>query len=441
MTTARGAEHAQRSDGSADGVAAEGAAKEALGLQVPGRLRTSLDAVLDALRARAGEPRLELDRLAETPGVSTLLLTAHPAAPPLELRASASGDVTLVAQTATAGPGLHAFVVELARALEEHVAWDWARAEDPSGYAQSSDAAALEAYAAGWLGGVARDALALVDSGARGLSLALPADVLFEGDAAMLTPLGPRSRDWLVAVAADGLRGADALAWWTPGTGAAYHRDLASFLLWTEVRHRRPSDDEERALFDRVLALLETAHALDPSLALPWRAWSELFELRGEQSLRATRVHLKAEGVARSAPVGYRRAPVRVELPAGWSIRIPGELRTRFAEHGTFVAWDAKRTFWVTTITAQDARTTEETLADLKDPDGSGELLDLEKDGLRGRGRFGTADDGWHVLRAQAVVGVHAALGTLLFEDERERDGVLEVWGSLEHPDAYTRPA
>lgn len=423
MSTGSGAEPAGRAPG----------ATPALSLRVRGHLRTSLEALRAALDARGGEPRLVVDEAREEARTS-LLVTAHPAAPPLEFAADGAGGVTLEAETATAGPGLHAFVVELARSLSDHVEWDWARATDPSGYASSGDAAALEEHAARWLAGVARDALELVDSGARGLSLALPADVAFESDAAILTPLGPRDRAWLSAAAEDGKRGADALSWWAPGLGAAYHRDLALFLLWTEVRHRRPIDDEERALVDRVLELLETAHTLDPSLELPWRTYSELFELRGEQSLRATRAHLRAASAAPSA-IGYRRAPVRVELPAGWSVRVPGELRTRFAEHGTFVAWDARRTYWVTTITAQSARTSEETLADLKEPDGDGELLELEKGALRGRGRFGTAEGDWRVLRAQAVVGVHAALGTLLFKDESEREAALEVWGSIEHPD------
>lgn len=399
-------------------------------LRLHGRTNATLDEIEALLLARAGEPALKIERGAADDGAPALFVTAHPSAPPIEI--ARRTELELAAEPATAGAGLHTFAVELARSLPV----DWAPDGDTTGFFRSGDEAALVRHFARWLSGVARDALEMVDGGLRGIALLLPADVSFEDDSAVLTPLGPRDRTWLAAVAADGNAGADALPWWAPGVGATYHRDLALHLMWTELRPRRPIDDEERAVSDRVLALLEIAHTLDPALPLPWRAWSELFEQRGEESLRATRAHLKAETAPRLPPIGYRSRPVRYELPAGWSIRTPGDLRTRFAEHGTFVAWDAKHTYWVTTITAQAPRTTEETLDDLKEPDGDGELYALEKGAMRGRGRFGTSDDGWNVLRAQAVVGGHAALGTLLYKEEADRENVLEAWGSIDHPDA-----
>jgi hypothetical protein len=235
--------------------------------------------------------------------------------------------------------------------------------------------------------------------------------------------------------------GRDVLAWPTPARDARYHRGIALTLMWLEVRWRKPMDDRERALLDRVVTELERAYGLDASLEYPWGAWAECFALLGEESLRATRAQLKAgepREQARPRP-GYRRQAVRVGLSGGWSIAIPGELAERWDERGTWVGSDPKLSVWITSAEAPAGHDTEATLAGLPALEGEGDTLAMERGPIRGAVRFEVKDeDGspMHVAHAHAAVGPHLVVATFLAREESERETFLEMWGSLDHPDA-----
>jgi hypothetical protein len=257
-------------------------------------------------------------------------------------------------------------------------------------------------------------------------------------DGFVATPLGPRSRAWVERVAKDPTVAADAFPWWGEGVGAGYLRGLAVALIETEVRFRAPLDDRERALLDRVVTAIERAHGLDSELALPWPEAAEIYAMLGEDSLRATRAGVLAERGKRDRArrqLGYRRHPVRVSLSGGWSLVVPGALAERWEEHGTWVGWDATRTIWMSSMTAEGEQTTDETLASLPELPGDADLLSMERGPIRGNARFGTSEDEGKettVLRAHAAVGPHVALGTIVLLDDGDRAWALETWGSLD---------
>ena len=58
-------------------------------------------------------------------------------------------------------------------------------------------------------------------------SLGLPGDHGFTYPADVLTPLGPRDRDWLRTAAAEPDVGRDFFAWWNPELNAAFYRGRA----------------------------------------------------------------------------------------------------------------------------------------------------------------------------------------------------------------------
>ncbi|HJL18102.1 MAG TPA: hypothetical protein RMH99_20735 [Sandaracinaceae bacterium LLY-WYZ-13_1] len=395
------------------------------------------------LRDRDDEPAPHVERGTEE---AILLAELHPAAEPIRLVAD-ERSVHLSAKTGTAGPGFHRHVCALALALAEAFDVRWALEDehgdpvDETGWLHDGDEVALEEAFLDWLGAVAAQILELAGEGARGFALSMPAGHVFEHDGVVATPLGPRDEGWLRAVVADPREGTDVFAWWSAGRDAAYYRGLALVAMWSEVRWRPPVTDAERALLERVATWVERAHGLDPALELPWAEQSALLELLGEESLRATRAHVKAQARGAAATIGYRRRPVLVQLSGGWRITIPGELAERWEERGTWVAWDAKRSVWFTSLTVRDAEgapspDAESTLRSLPPLEGE-EVLELERGALKGLAAFVEEErDGEriHRLEAHAAVDHHAAVGTLVFVDPADRDWSLTTWGSLERP-------
>jgi hypothetical protein len=412
-----------------------------VGRRPPSGARGFLDDVGAWLTAREDDPPPVVHRAEDEP---VLLVELHPAAEPIRLEAGES-SLRLSAKTGTAGPGYHRHVCALATALAEAVGVEWAledeRGEpvDETGWLHEGDAAALEEAFLDRLGAAAAQILELTTEGVRGFALSLPAGHAFEHDGLVATPLGPRDEAWLRAVVEDPARGADVFPWWGPDRDAVYYRDLARVVMWTDVRWRPPVTDEERSLLERVVTWIEKAHGLDPALELPWGEQSELFEHLSEESLRATRAHMKAQARATDARIGYRRRPVRVQLSGGWSLTIPGELAERWEERGTWVGWDAKRSVWFTSLTVRDAQgapspDAEATLRSLPPLEGE-EMLELERGELRGLATFVQEEhDGeiLHRLEAHAAQDHHAAIGTLVYVDPKDREWALSTWGSLD---------
>jgi hypothetical protein len=392
------------------------------------------------LEARTEElsPRLEASPPEREGAPAKLSITLHPFAEPIEATRRPDGTIDVVARTFSAGPGYHQYVAELFGEIGTALGIGWKPRVDPGRYFERRERAALLAVLEPSLASTAAQILELSQQGATGFSLLLPDGIELAHDGLVATPLGPRDRAWVERVAKEPSVAADAFPWWEPGLGAGYHRGLAIALLETEVRFRRPLDDRERALLDRVVTSIERAHGLDPSLSLPWAEASELYELLGEDSLRATRASVLAERAKKDRarrPLGYRRRPVRVSLSGGWSLVVPGSLAERWEEHGTWVGWDATRTIWMSSMTAETDAETDATLAGLPEIPGDGDLLVMERGPIRGHARFGvTEEDGKRttVLRAHAAVGPNVALGTLVLASDDDREWALETWGSLE---------
>lgn len=419
-----------------------------LSLSLRARLPKSLIATgVDALAAieevvSRREPAASLARVDLGGGARCLAVTLHPAAGPIELTLE-DRTLRLEAVTGSAGPGFHDAACELADALAQTLGLEWTATLDPALYFAHRDARALERAALEDVAAAAREVLSLASTGASGFAWSLPEGLEVSHDGLLATPLGPRDRAWVERVAVDPAHALDVFAWPRAGRDAAYHRGVALALLWLEVRWRKPMDDQERAVLDRIVTELERAHGLDAGLEYPWGAWAECLALLDEESLRATRAQLKAdEPRERDKPrPGYRRLAVRVALSGGWSIAIPGELAERWDERGTWVGSDPKRSVWITSAEAPPDHDTEATLAGLPPLEGEGDTLAMERGPIRGAVRFELKEEGedrTHVAHAHAALGPHLVVATFLAREEQERETFLEMWGSLDHPDGHT---
>jgi hypothetical protein len=284
-----------------------------------------------------------------------LAFQLHPAAPDLLIGAldpQAAGplrQLRLEAPTRGVGPGYHAHVCELVRALEEELGVRWSAPgdgpADTSGFFDSGDLAALEAAALADLteevGKLAqRPRLA-------GSTLWLPNLHRFEVGEALATPLGPRDRGWLERVLVDASAGRDVFAWWEVGMGPGVLLGRALAEMWTNIRWRRAATETEASQVQSILELLKQVEAANPNLPLPRSEWAELESFLSERPSSAPAVE---RAPSPSAAIGYRRRDVRVRVGCGWSVRIPGSFAEEWDEPDTFTAWGEGKTLRVTTM-------------------------------------------------------------------------------------------
>ncbi len=293
------------------------------------------DAVLDAQLNRDG------DR-------TVLLVTFHPTAEDVEVRLSPAGTVRVSARTLSAGPGYHAYLCGTLDAFAEDFGIVWDQVEDPTGFSRTADANALNAH---FLTSLRRVCAEPADPP---VTLGLPADHGFTHPGPVLTPTGPRSREWLTAVAADPAAGRDFFPWWTPALDAAFYRNRALALLWCEFPWRPPLTEDEGELTDQIAADREMAHSLDPTGPLPWAEWAEVlaaiegdrlgFTVQGVEPALKQEVFGRAAGSRPATRTGYRRYPVRLVVDGGWSVEVPGSFAEGWDADGrTWIGWDERR--------------------------------------------------------------------------------------------------
>jgi hypothetical protein len=388
------------------------------------------DAVLDARVVRDAEER------------PVLLVALHPAAPAAEVRLGASGKLRVSAATAVAGPGYHMYLCGLFRQMAAEFRFNWVGDDctDPTNFFLSKDRGGCEAHFLRWL----------ADECAEGpRAIGLPRDHGYTYPAEVLTPLGPRAREWCAAVAADPAAGRDFFPWWNPDLDAAFYRGRALVRLWCDYFWRAPLSDDEGEIADQIANDLASAFKLDPGTDLPWAEWLELLTaIEGDDEgycVTPKDQVLSIELWKRTGPppggprIGYRRCPVRVALGDGWAVTVPGEMARERNDDGTWDAWDRTRTVWFQALRFTKRDGAPPTAAEAVEvgrrslPDGEA-VPPLDRAGLRGAAVFGPVDeDGRTLWRLSGVTGAPGQLAVcnVYCENPADRDWAVRTWHSL----------
>lgn len=285
-------------------------------------------------------------------GTPSLGLSIHPGAENVAFTVSRRGYVEVTAKTSTAGPGYHMFVCDALHALGDalRIRWDEPHEQsfDEGWYFYTRNPPDIHEEMRKFIRNLAR--IALTGAGGNALQLSMPSDWRFEvPDAYVLTPLGPRDREWLEGASVDGNRGIDVFPWWHRGAGPHYWLGRALVLMWSEVRWREPFTDEQTETMHEVHAALATAYAAEQRLTYPWRAWSEIVQWLALGDDLARTIHENAAASAETPPVGYRRHDVIATIADGWSVRVPGAFAQEWDE-STWVAWEPGRAVRVTLV-------------------------------------------------------------------------------------------
>jgi hypothetical protein len=282
----------------------------------------------------------------------------HPAGEPMQLRVGGSGKVSVHARTSPVGPGYHAHLCELLKDFAEDFDIQWndpSPDRDPAHFFAHGDLARLERHFLHWLALECSNALRRAEPG-RTLAVGLPRPLRFLHPGPVLTPLGPRSVEWLKRVAGDAAAGRDFFPWWSPELDAEFYARRAETDLWLAFPWREPLTESEGEVVDQIAADLANAHEADPDAALPWSAWAATldalaidagkFTVEPMPERLAPTIRSRDDGAA--AAMGYRRHPVVAILSGGWQMHLPGRLAIRREDDGrTWTAWDDEITVWL----------------------------------------------------------------------------------------------
>jgi hypothetical protein len=412
------------------------------------------DAVLDARVVRDPEEK------------PVLLVALHPAAPAAEVRLGASGRLRVSAATTPAGPGYHIHLCALFHQMAEEFGFGWVPDDctDPTGYFGAKGIPPAKA-GAGPLSGRAASAGAacerhflrwLADACATApAAVGLPPNHGFTYPAEVHTPLGPRTRAWVAAVAADPAQGREFFPWWNPNLNAAFYRGRALVRLWCDFFWRPPLTEDEGEVADQIANDLASAFKLDPAAELPWAEWLELLTaIEGDPAgfcvtpkdqvlsieLWQRAGPLPAPSGNGSTRIGYRRFPVRVPLDGGWVIEVPGEFASERHDNRTWTAWDRSRTVWFQALRFTRRDGTAPTAAEAAElgrrslPEGD-PLPPLDRDGLHGEAVFGVVEEEgrtlWRLLSCATGAGGHLAVCNVYVENPADRDWAVHTWHSL----------
>jgi hypothetical protein len=250
------------------------------------------------------------------------LVRLHPAEEELRITLTEPGRLQLSARTNGAGPGYHAFVVDLMDRAAERMRLSWSadsESGDETGYFEARDFEALQARMLAWLRAVARQ-VATSDDDVE-LSISMPIGTpTCETSTGIATPLGLLPMSWFRKTATLqgeqlAARGEDFFPWWERGFTATTFANLVRSILFTFPWHP-PQNDEERALTDTALACLGARSGV--------RELASLSELEVAELRHLATLSPDEANAPRPAGIGMLRGLVRRRVFPSCSLALPG---------------------------------------------------------------------------------------------------------------------
>ena len=404
---------------------------------------TLMNQIVDWLKQKCSDlvPEISQTSIDNSPVIFCHL---HPAAEQVELSLLDSERLVVSASTSSAGPGYHIFLVSLLKDWAHDFQASWqGPGNESSDYSDETDY-----FFAGseqrvfdsmttWLQSVAGLFFdGTLDPNGTGTALGMPLDTHFESDQLAITPLGPRSLEWMRATSQDGNKGKDFFAWWTPGLGAEYYLGRALNQMWTRVRWRPPVNESERNLLQSVAESLSLAYKLKPGLDYPWAEWNEILELLGTDCPEKDLVRGQVAG---KPAIGYRRGSVTVPLTGGWRIRIPGSFSDfEFNKDNDLFSLDPPREIWFTSFRFTKPLSDAAFEAERKRLKESQPTYETESEHFVATAalteKVRETGEPYFVMNTMNVSPTTKAVCTIIYPRADQESWALEIWQSLKPP-------
>lgn len=251
------------------------------------------------------------------------------------------------AKTSNAGPGYHAYLVNLLKQLEQQTSVTWIpdQIEDETGYWDNGDFVSIQSSMADWLHSMSAMLMESygADSDAKNLALSMPLDCMPDNaEHFAVYPLGWLEKDFFQEIlSTDNL---DIYCrrffiWWNEGLDAEFYLQYGLYLLWNHINWLPPADDEERRHYSNALRCLETAWRMNPQAELPLAEWYEMAALTEDDSLMQTLKNEFAGMESLTPSLGHLRGDMSIIIGGAWSVKIPGKMHSEM-DNNTLVYWD-----------------------------------------------------------------------------------------------------
>jgi len=258
------------------------------------------------------------------------------------------GALSVSARTNSAGPGYHAYLVDVLDGLGVAPL----EVEDETDYYNHRDFALLQNEMTEWLRGLSSQLIEISSSGEySNIAVSLPINFLPENSNHFTCcPLGYFEKEFFERVQSGEEAGADFFVWWNRSQDARFFKNAAMNLIWCENNWVLPETKGEQETMAATLECLEKAYQLDKKLMYPTAEWIEIARLSEKKSLEK-KLHSRF-GALGIGYLGYKRGSISSNVD-GWRFSHSGKMHFDREEDGSPVWWDDNRTIRVSIITVQ----------------------------------------------------------------------------------------
>ena len=256
--------------------------------------------------------------------------------------------LSVSAKTNSAGPGYHAYLIDVLDGLDVAPV----EVDDETEYYSNRDFSLLQNEMAKWLRGLSNQILEMSTNGEySNLAVSLPIDCVPEStNHFTCCPLGYFEKDFFERAQNDENAGQEFFIWWNKPQDAELFRNTAMNLIWCKNNWLPPETDDEHEIIVATLECLEKAYTLNPDLEYPTEEWIEIARLSGDESL-AKKLHDRFD-ITGSGSLGYKRGSVS-SIANGWRFTHSGKVHFDREEDGCLVWWDDDRTIRISTFSVQ----------------------------------------------------------------------------------------
>ncbi|MCL1992844.1 MAG: hypothetical protein FWG66_07840 [Spirochaetes bacterium] len=273
-------------------------------------------------------------------------------------------ELHVYARTVSAGPGYHAYLVELIDSLNLEPSF----VEDETWYHQTRDFAVLQSKMCDWLQKTSETLLSVWNKkGATNLAVSFAADWTPETSGAYACcPLGTFKKSFFESVKNGNEDVSEFFVWWNKDMDAVFYRNMALYMIHCEANWLIPETALEKRMLESTLECFERAYAMDTGLDYPAAEWLELAELSALAGLKAgadVGADLN-EAVANSALVkqvksrfsnigkavlGFKRGIIRRSFN-GWEFLHSGKMHFDIEDNANPIFWHGERVIRINTV-------------------------------------------------------------------------------------------
>jgi len=257
------------------------------------------------------------------------------------------GMLCISAKTSSAGPGYHAYLVELL----DRMGIDPLEVEDETEYYEHRDFERLQSSMMGWLKALSKKIIEMAGENYSILSINMPLDTVpAENGRLACCPLGYIEKEFFERAERDEVSGQEFFVWWNEQQDAKFYKNCAMSLMWCDINWLVPETEVEQRAIRAVLSCLEKAYSMDSKQDYPTAEWMELAQLSEDQKSIKKLKTIFGEGGTPS--VGYLRKNINSSIN-GWRIEHSGMMHYELDDNGTKVWWDDDMTIRASTITVK----------------------------------------------------------------------------------------